>query len=418
MAGKKRDYRNARPKTKAEIDQLGDEITKKVSDLLENQDLVFLRNVEYLRNLGKLNQRELCEDKLQGYISPAQFAVYKQEGKLIPRHAIMAVAAAYGLTCGDLCETVIGTGPINDTHNESSVIKVPSRPVKEYEKCLGTFDIAYLDPSKPVGENHEVTEDSISFGVMAVYSTKTAMGMSQFHVDAIIPCTSEQRNSVATCVEDAETRKNTDTIRKNIEKIANSNGDFGGSSGLSHLYVGNIELTEQMMEIKLNQVNGRDVIHLMTHNRVKDSSEGKEYLGGLATMMSVSRGAEHMPCVQAVLLSRGTKKKSVNEVTQKTETCPASRFEFFSAEKLASMIYFAPPKVSLRNEVEAIVEWMGILYGNGESVAAALSDEDKKYCLEVFIEKKISEALKRNALSYYKIPLQMDSEVYQMLKGN
>ena len=82
------------------------------------------------------------------------------------------------------------------------------------------------------------------------------------------------------------------------------------------------------------------------------------------------------------------------------------------------MIYFAPPKVSLKDEVEAIVEWMGILYGNGESVAAALSDEDKKYCLEVFIEKKISEVLKRNALSYYKIPLQMDSEVYQMLKGH
>lgn len=410
----KRDIRNAHLMTKAEIDQLGDEITKKVPDLMENQDVVFLRNVEYLRNLSKLNQRELCEDKLQGYISPAQFATYKQEGKLIPRHAIMAVAAAYGLTFGDLCETIIGVAP----PPIPVPVPAPSRPVKEYEKCLGTFDIAYFDPSKPVGENREVTEDSISFGVMAVYSTKTAMGMSQFHVDAIIPCTSEQRNSVATCVEDAETRKNTDTIRKNIEKIANSNGDFGGSSGLSHLYVGNIELTEQMMEIKLNQVNGRDVIHLMTHNRVKDSSEGKEYLGGLATMMSVSRGAEHMPCVQAVLLSRGIKKKSVNEVTQKTETCPASRFEFFSAEKLASMIYFAPPKVSLRDEVEAIVEWMGILYGNGESVAAALSDEDKKYCLEVFIEKKISEALKRNALSYYKIPLQMDSEVYQMLKGH
>jgi len=417
MADKKRDYRNARPKTKEEIEQFGDEISKKVSDLLENQDLLFLRNTEYLRSLSKLNQRELCEEKLQGYISPAQFAMYKQEGKLIPRHAIMAVAAAYGLTFGDLCETIIGTDPI-PVPSDPAPNPVTPRPVKEYEKCLGTFDIAYFDPSKPVGENHEVTEDSISFGVMAVYSTKTAMGASQFHVSAIIPCTSEQRNSVATSVEDAEVRKNTDMIRKNIEKIANSSSDFGGSSGMSHLYEGNIMLTEQMMEIKLNQVNGRDVIHLMTHNRVKDSSEGKDYLGGLATMMSVSRGAEHMPCVQAVILSRGTKKKSINEVTQKTEMCPASRFEFFSAEKLASMIYFAPPKVSLKDEVEAIVEWMGILYGNGESVTTALSDEDKKYCLEVFIEKKISEALKRNALSYYKIPLQMDSEVYQMLKGH
>lgn len=87
-------------------------------------------------------------------------------------------------------------------------------------------------------------------------------------------------------------------------QMVTSLGKEEGCSFLRCIYEGNLSLNAQTAEITLRQCHGSDTLHLRLHNRAANSSEGKNYKGGLAVMLSNSRGKEHMPCVQGGLLSR------------------------------------------------------------------------------------------------------------------
>ena len=160
-------------------------------------------------------------------------------------------------------------------------------------------------------------------------------------------------------------------------------------------YEGRMTLTDRIAEVTLRQVKGSDVIHLYMHNRAANSSAGSSYKGGLATMMSTSRGEEHMPCIQAVILSR--------------------RGFSMAREELATHLFLEPPKVNLREETKAIIAYMKALFPgeDADNPLSQLSEADKAYVLESYIEKKLTEGIKHNVLGYYKVSTEMDSDLYK-----
>ena len=153
-------------------------------------------------------------------------------------------------------------------------------------------------------------------------------------------------------------------------------------------------LTDRTVEISLKQVSDADVVHLMLHNRAANSSVGSEYKGGLATMMSTSRGREHMPCVQALALSK-----------------PGFSI---AKEELATHLFLQPPEVDMKEEAEEIFNYMMKLFPNGdaESPMDKALDDMKVFLLEKMLEKTMTKVLQLNALGYYKVSTQMDSDLY------
>lgn len=113
-------------------------------------------------------------------------------------------------------------------------------------------------------------------------------------------------------------------------------------------------------------------------------------------MMSTSRGEEHMPCVQAMILSK-------------------RGFANVAKEELANRLFLEPPKINLMDETKAIVAYMKALFPseNVDSPLSLLGDADKTSILESYIEKRLTEVIKRNVLGYYKISTEMDSDIYK-----
>lgn len=384
-----------------------DTLEERTNALLENRYEIFMHNVTFLCKKHGISQAKLCTDKLNNLIQPPQLTSYKKYGKDIPLSAIAMVASAFNLTIEEICGQILEECGQNSDGDSAE----QGRSREEYEKYLGLYDVAYFDTSKPLGANFLPTANSLSNALLVVYEECNALGIASFHVAALMNCTDEERDKVAGLIE----RLNLKNAGKAVYDCCESVVSNTNASRAKCLYKGNIYLTEQMVEITLHQVKGSNVIHLLAHNRAAGSSEGKNYKGGLTTMLSVSRGAEHMPCIQAALLMSGTHTEVWDE-NNKPRTCPKNRLRYFPEEQLAHKLYMAPPAIEFDQETKEIVAFMRLLFSEGEhSALTALSDEDKRCCLENFAERKLTNALKRNILSYYKISVQMDSDVYRMI---
>ena len=390
-------------------------LSQRMEMMVENRCEIFIHNVAFLCQTHGLNQSTLCSQKLENYLSSPQLTGYKKRGRDIPLSVMALVASAFGLTVEEMCGQLLDETVDNAEDSRATF----GRPIEEYMKYAGTYDLTYFDTSAPIGQNQDTTANALDRGILTIYVTYNAIGVASFHVSAVFNCTPEERQKIASYMEGVDFGKDASAIRAFYEKVLTNPLDLSHTaSRMKCLYEGEIKLTERITEITLRQVKGSDVAHLYLHNRAANYSEGKVYRGGLATMMSISRGAEHMPCIQAVMMMRGACATIRQEGSGDTARIPKCGLDYFQAELLASKIYLAPPKIELGDEIQKIVAYMKFLFsqeGEGGPLSQ-LSDEEKTLCLASFVEKKLTESLRRNILSHYKISLRMDSDVYEMIR--
>lgn len=411
-ATSKSDKRGSGPFTVLEADDLAQykTLSEKINAMLENRCEIFIRNVAFLCDEYGLSQAKLCSEKLEGRLNPPQLTNYKKRGRDIPLSVMVLVASAFGMTVEEISGQLLSDRAqrLEQPNSERS------RPLTEYEKYTGVYDLTYFDTSKPLAENNTPAGESLDNAVLAIYVLRNPIGTASFHVTAILNCTATERQQVAGLLSGIDMTGDGEAVYRHFESVLGSPGLLSSdNTRLKYLYDGELRLTEQMTEITLRQVRGNKSVYLLAHNRAADSSEGKKYKGGLATMMSVSRGEEHMPCIQAAIMVSAAAKGDRSQ----TRLEPKSRFDFLTKEQIAQKLYLTPPKVELGSEVSAIIAYMKFLFSQAnESAITGLSDDDKGFCLQSFAEKKLADSLKRNMLEYYKISVQMDSDIYKIIR--
>lgn len=194
------------------------------------------------------------------------------------------------------------------------------------EKYTGLYDLVYFDPSKLLGKNPNPAADALCGGVLTIYAVYSAAGAVEFCVAALLGCTAEERKKVAGMLEGMDLKRDGAQVYTHYESAARSSG-FSGDDGsrMKCLYSGKLSLSQEMVDITLQQVTGGDIVHLLAHNRAATSSAQKEYKGGLAAMLSVSHGTEHMPCIQTVSLLKGAYIEALDEQEQTVRT-PKNKF--------------------------------------------------------------------------------------------
>lgn len=365
----------------------------RVDAMVENRNEVAVHNIEVILQKHNIAQAAMCNNDLEGSPQPPQMAAYKKVGKDIPFRVIARVGMAYGYTpeqmFGQLLDQNGGRG--------YAVDKLPPRPYDEYMKYVGTYHMAYFGTDAKLGGNKRSTARALSYGVLSIYPGNAVDGVPTLHVAAFSNCTEAERDTLIRCTRNAEALGGGRGVRTCYEKIATAQKP--GSNEMPRMkcfYEGELTLTERVAEITMRQVKGSDVVHIDLHNRAANSSEGSVYKGGLATMMSTSRGEEHMPCVQAVILSK-------------------RGFANIAKEEVANLLFLEPPKVDLHEETKAIIAYMKALFPgeDADNPLSQLADADKAFILESYIEKKLTEVIKRNVLGYYKISTAMDSDIYK-----
>lgn len=357
------------------------ELNKSAEALRDNRQEMFVRNMKYLINKHKWTQKEFCNN-IDNLISPTQLTMIFKSKTELSYLNVCRCALFFQVSPEDLVSKDLSLGE-NVRTQESNENKVDS-----FQKYYGTYEIAYANTGEPVGENHRETGKTLSYGIMSIYKGVSDAGSVCAKVVAYFNCQPETMESI---------RKQGVVLEDEYVDLYLSKAREKDEA--KYIYIGYLELSPEIAEITLKQKIGNDSAHMLLHNRSATSSAGKQYKGGLAAVLSSSRG-EHMPCVQAAVVS--------------SEPIATN----WSAVETENYLRMGPLKLDISEEAESIFHFMSTMFPTAEGIQsdlAFLSKEDKVECIKSFIQKKLTKPISRNYLDYFKISKAQDKAVYRRI---
>lgn len=146
------------------------------------------------------------------------------------------------------------------------------------DKFVGNYIVYYYDSSVYKGKASNLSKNTLRYGVISVFKqnsdTKVLASLMKDKENAII-----LKEKLEDC--------------RNIEEILDVYSK-------EDTYTGSIESTSTQVFIYIKNTGNNDQGLIILNN----PPSNKTYIGGLGTVNSVSRGREHMPCVQFMIVSR------------------------------------------------------------------------------------------------------------------
>lgn len=332
-----------------------DSLEAKVQKMAKNRFAITMHNLDWLRRQRNISQSHMCNVELHGYPKSSQISAFRNLRQEIPFPTIIRFGLAFGYTPEQM------TGQLLDAQNE--VAHVSIRREAELEKYVGHYFVTYFHTDANLGENSRSTTHALSYGLLTIYRDGQSL-MPSLRAIAFFSTTEAACRKLRASLENSggSTVRQVDTQAADVQTS-------GRSTNKKCLYEGTLELRDRIVEITLMQVYGSKTAHLCLHNQAANSSEGSVYRGGLATLCSISRGQEHMPSVQAAILSR-------------------QGFSHVAKEVIAKYLIFQPPHIELHQEVQDIIHYINIPFrGEATRQINELSETDLIYLLESYIKK-------------------------------
>lgn len=369
----------------------GKSLYDRANEMAQNRYDIFITNVKYIQSQKGITQARMCEHDLEDLLKSPQLSAYRDRDKDIPYLAMVRLATAYGYTPEQLTGQLLEKQGSNTQDTE----KANARPREEYLKYVGTYHMAYFVTDPKNDDELCTTANSLAGGLMTIYAENATGNVPTLKVIAFTNCTEQEQEKLLATVRSAEASRSIRGIRECYTQLAMAQGENRDEKPRAKcLYEGEVELTQLEARITMRQPKGSDEVRITLHNRAANSSEGSPYKGGKGTMASFSRGQEHKPCVQAVILSR-------------------KGFDGVAKEEIALKLYMDDPHADVSNETKEIILCMKSLFlaDASESHISQLPEEKRYAMLEFFVEMKVLEA-KRNALKCFKVSIEDDAAVY------
>lgn len=255
-------------------------------------------------------------------------------------------------------------------------------PVANYMKFLGVYQLYYFDTSAFKGRERRSHGDSLKSGIMYVEKNPKT---EKYSVMAIFNMRKERADSFY-----KNELKNGNAIASSCRsKIINA-------GGTQHVYYGELELSSKHVFINLRFENAKDRVQMIFH---RPESNSNQYIGGLGTMVSVSKGRNAAPCLQYIAMANA----SLN----------------VSEEELASHLLMHYPNIKTYDTIDDLVEFTTDLYASGadgKDRLSKLSDEQKKSLVRNYMDKIVNDTVEKNLFRTVIVSPADDDEFYHYIK--
>ena len=243
---------------------------------------------------------------------------------------------------------------------------------ENHDRFIGNYLVYYYNNNSYKGEVHTNLSSTLNYGVISI--VKEAENNAEVYgvfmknkTDAIKILT--QCNNAKTQTEIIDIHCETDNY-----------------------YKGNITTTRQSIFLDIyNKFNG-DKCYLIFNNPPSNSA----YIGGVGTVNTMSRGREHNPCVQFIIMS----KKIIDRPDGEIYDC----------------LKFNDIKVNLDYAIKDMVELFKRLFSEKNEIASTLAEYHKIAILQNKIEYHLNEILEANAFRFAKITNKEDDLFYKLIK--
>lgn len=327
--------------------------TQKV-DIMDN----FIKNLKTLASV--YTQKKIAQDTS---FSPSSIANYLSGASQPSAQFLLELKKAY---CIDIDEFLVG-----EINSEAITKNVD----KSYNKFIGDYIVYYYNSSAYKGKVGSYNYDILTYGIISIVNetdNKTSKGVKAYGIFML----------------------KRDEAEKYLKKLNDFNSDTKKISEFysqfENYYNGNLEQNSTQFFISLT--NGNDRCLTILNN----PPSLKKYIGGLGTVNSISRGREHVPCVQYILLSK------------LALTIPDG--------ELYNLLALGLSEVNVKNEVNDLITLIKNLYiSQSES---GLNDYQKRRIVEDSISNIIFQVVDANIFRFAKVSNMEDDNYYRLIKDS
>jgi len=318
----------------------------------------------FSQNLKKLaemySQKKIAEDTK---VSPASINNYINKDSEPSIYFLMGLKQAYGIDIDDFLFK-----PLTAAEKQEAL-------PDDYERFVGNYMLYHYDTSAYKGRVSTYAKNTLSYGIVSVFVDK-------------------DEGLIAKSLFIANRREAENTLRKlNEFKTKQELIEFYDSQE-KYKYEGSFVYsnTQVFMYLVNHEKNDRSLTILNNPPSVK------EYIGGIGTVNSVSRGREHMPCIQHVLLTRNIMSIPDGEIY--------------------NLLALGDPDINLSVETDELIKLFKTLYSDND-FANSLSEENKRLLIHDSVKNMMSESLEANAFRFAKVSSVDDDRYYRIIKrGN
>ena len=327
-----------------------------------------------IRELG-ITQRRLAQ---QVGVATATMNDYCA-GRRAPQATLFVeLRKLYGIDINEFLTSTIHI-PASARQNAADTLTESLRRV--YSKYCGVYYVYYLDTSRFKGRDNLSPAMSLLHGILYIYEEPSSVGGLRYSCAGVLGI--RRQEEADSLMQEFQASGTPVSIR---EKIENSYSQMA--------YYGDFEIEQEHAFLNLRHA-GTDRALVILH-RV-DSNKDK-YLGGIASINSISKGRERMPVLQFLGISR-------------YRLC-------ISPEDIQHALLLSYPIVDVREEVEEVLRIHRVLFIENEDARTAFTPDQKKAVIRSTVERAVRGNLIRNAFRYAKISEEDDDAWYHLIKSS
>ncbi len=310
---------------------------------------------------AKYSQKQIAEDTL---MSPASITNYINQVSEPSMFFLTQLKKAYKITIDDFLFKELSFS------GDSNLLS------HDYSRFIGNYIVYYYDTSPYKGSSNVNTKNALNYGVISVFNS------SDIALD----------NKLFAYGQFLLNRKEAEEVLKNLNKNMNERYIQKYYGTLADKYEGNVNVSSAHIFINLKNNDKQDECFMILNN----PPSNKKYIGGIATVNSIARGREHMPCIQYSIIS-----EYVLNITD---------------GEIYNLLSLNVPEINIDLEVEQLIKLFKTLYLTSGETLINLNEYQKKRVLEESFRKSLEELIDNNMFRFAKISDMEDDKYYRLIK--
>ena len=334
-------------------------------------------NLRTLIRENGLTQRKLAE---QLGIAPATMNDYCSGRRAPQATFLVELRKLYGINIDDFLTTTTHT-TVSSQRSQAAQDSASQSLREVYGKYCGPYYTYYMDTSKFKGRDTLSPAMALMYGILYIYEDPASVGGIRYSCAAVLGI--QAREEADRMMKVFRSSASPEEVLNEIENTHSSRA-----------YYGSFELSQEHAFLNLRHA-GTDRALAILH-RVDSNKD--QYVGGIATINSVSKGRERMPVIQFFGTSR-------HRITM-------------SAEDIQHALLLNYPSVIVDAEIDEILRVIRTLYIENDDARNAFSQDQKRAVVRSVLERAVRRNLSRNAFRYAKISEEDDDTWYHAIKAS
>ncbi|MBQ4557768.1 MAG: helix-turn-helix transcriptional regulator [Clostridia bacterium] len=241
------------------------------------------------------------------------------------------------------------------------------------DRFVGTYIMYFYNSGEYKGKVSSFSKNTLKYGVVTIVKDETNSKLISY------------ANFI-------KNRDDAEEFKRLLDQEKNPQNKYNIHSNEKEFYTGTLELSATQIFIYLKSDLLNDQCLMIFNN----PPSNKNYLGGLGTANSVSRGREHMPCIQYIILAKNILQAPDGEIY--------------------NLLSLGVSDINVEIEAEQLLNLFKNLYIKNDNLKEDLNPIQKRKIIENALNSILVDLIDANMFRFAKVSNMEDDDYYRIIK--